>query len=193
MILPRTVFRAATAVAAAVAATAMPASATPAPKALALRAADFPGRAIATRITDLSGVVQVYSAAFNFEVGGREEELTELVFAARSPTGATSQYATYAQTAQDVRGGSPLRLPPYGDEQTANWASYTVPGGARRARGELVVRENRVVWTLTIEDCGTVSPVGCFSDTAPPEITKTQAVAELKRYAPMLKARVGSG
>jgi len=187
----RSSFQAAAAVAAAAAA--MPASATPTPKALALRAADFPGHANASRISDLSGVVNVYSAAFNFEVGGREEEVTELVFAAPSPTGATSQYASYAQAAQDVRGGLSLRLPSYGDEQTANWASYTVAGGAKRARVELVVRRNRVVWTLTVESCGTVSPVGCFSGTLPPELTKAEAVAELTRYASKLEARVGGG
>jgi hypothetical protein len=185
--------RIAAAVTAGLAAGAVAAGATPTPKVLGLRVSDFPAGAKAASIIDVSGQVKAYSAAFNFKARGREEEVTELVVVSRSPTSATSQYASYAQMAQDVHRAAPLRLPGYGDEQSANWASYTAPGGARRARAALVVRTNTVVWSLTVENCSVVSYSDCVFGSTPPPISRSQAVAELKLYAVKLRTRVGAG
>lgn len=175
------------------------------PKALALRASDFPAGVKTSRISDNSGPGgKVYAAAYNVKVAGREEEVIDTVRVippdAKSPTpglvaGPQSTYLGEVGQNTGFRGEKSLALSRFGDEQTANWADYKTSDGAERARAALVVRKGNVVWTLTVENCSSapVTAFGCFFGPTPPKITQGQAVAELRKYARKQKARIGSG
>jgi hypothetical protein len=170
------------------------------PKSLALGIADFPGGAKKSRISDMSGPSgAVFAAAFNFRVGGREEEVTDQVWVvpknAKPPApglraGPESTYGSEVGQISGFTDAKSLNLPRYGEEQTANWADHKGAGGAERARAALVVRKGNVVWTLVVEDCGDLAPFGCFFGPSP-KITQAQAVAELRKYAEKQKAQVG--
>ena len=184
------------------AATALAAAAVPSPRALALRASDFRAGAKTNHLIDNSGPAgRVYGASFSFKVGGREEQVTDQVWYVPNnakppvPGLAAGPHATYGSEAGQIsgfRGERPLRLPRYGDEQTANWADYRNSDGAERARAALVVRKGNVVWTLVVENCGVLSTFGCAFGPTPPRISEAQAVAELRKYAARQKARVGN-
>jgi hypothetical protein len=179
------------------------ASSAPSPKALALRSFDFPAGAKRLVIIDESGPGgKAYAASFNFKVGVREEEVTDQVWYvpnnAKAPVpglaaGPKVTYANEVGTISGFTGEKSLTLPRYGDEQTAKWADYKNSDGAERARAALVVRKGNVIWTLIVEDCGVISTSGCALGPMPPKITQAQAVAELKKYAAMQKARIGNG
>src|SRR5579859_2902540 len=112
------------------AATAALAAASPNPKALALRASDFPAGTKMSGVSHSAGPGgSVYSASFNFKVGGREEEVTDQVWFvpnnAKSPTpglvaGPQSTYESQVGQNAGFNGEKSLSLPRYGDEQTAN-------------------------------------------------------------------------
>jgi hypothetical protein len=80
-------------------------------------------------------------------------------------------------------GSFPFKLRAYGDEQRAEYQPD--PG-----RGVLVVHLRNVVWKLVVEDCGPLSPAGCLGGVTPPKLTRAQALAELKKYAPKQERRV---
>jgi hypothetical protein len=84
------------------------------------------------------------------------------------------------------RGESILKLPSYGDEQFADYLPL-----ATRPHGQLIVRKDKVVWYLTVENCTPLS-ISCYgtSRTEAP-IGKAKAIAELKKYGLKQKARVG--
>ena len=65
-----------------------------------------------------------------------------------------------------------LTLPRYGDEQAAN---FSVLGGS-----QLIVRRGSVVWVLELQTFMTEH-----------ELTKGEAIAEYKRYAPKQQRRIG--
>jgi hypothetical protein len=168
------------------------------PQTLSLRAADFPAGAKATPAPAISGPNgKSYTVTFNFKAGGREEEVTALVWVAPSAGVAKRLYAGYVQQTQGFQGERSLTLPRYGDAQAANWADYKPAGGggAERARSALVVLKGRVFWELTVEDCNGagLSPAGCAFGPTPPKIKEATAVAELKKYAAKQRARVGNG
>jgi hypothetical protein len=173
------------------------------PKTLGLRASDFPAGTKVGGVSSSSGPGgSVYSASFNFKVGGSEEEVTDKVWfvppGAKSPTpglvgGVKATYASEAEQISGFRGEKALSLPRYGDQQTANWADYKNSDGVERARAALVVLKGHVVWTLVVERCGLLAPYGCSFGPTPPKITRAQAVAELEKYAAKLKVRVGGG
>ena len=91
------------------------------------------------------------------------------------------------------KGEQSLALPSFGDEQTADWADYKNSDGAGAGLAALVVRKGRIIWVLTVENCGVLSSYSCaFSAAIPPRITKALAVSELKKYAQKQKTRVGN-
>jgi hypothetical protein len=146
-----------------------------------------------TRIIDYGGASgKVYSASFSFKVGGRDEDVTDLVEVAPNASGANSMYASYVGQNSGFPGEKSLHVPCYGEEQIANWASYKNSDDAPRARAALVVRKGNVIWVLNVENCGVLSPNRCIFGPTPPRISEAQAVAELKRYAAKQKARVGT-
>lgn len=185
------------------AATAVAAGAAPSPKVLALRLSDFPRNARALVVSDDSGPGgSVYAAAFSFKAGGREEVVTDSVWFvpknAKPPVpglvaGPQSTYRSTVGQNSGFRGETALTVPRYGDEQTANWADYRNADGAERARTALVVRKGSVIWALTVEDCGVLAPAACVFGPTPPKISRSQSLAELKRYARKQKARIGNG
>jgi hypothetical protein len=180
--------------------TAVAAGAATSPRSLALRASDFPAGA-KMNSSHSSGIGgSMYTATFNFKVGGREEEVTDTVWYipknAKSPTpglvvGPKVTYTGEVEENTGFHGEKSVSLPRYGDQQTANWANYTNSDGAARARSALVVLKGRVVWVLTVENCGVIAPYGCAYGATPPKISATQALSELKMYALKQKARVG--
>ena len=71
-----------------------------------------------------------------------------------------------------------LKLPRHGDEQVAN---HSVLGGS-----QLIVRKGSVVWVLEFQTY-------MVRDDQTHELTRAEAIAEYKRYAPKQQRRVGSG
>lgn len=89
---------------------------------------------------------------------------------------ARRMFAQYkGDLALDLKLARPIRLPAFGDEQSA--FTQTTPG----ARADLRVRKGAVVWRVEIKWVGTK------------KYTAAQSVAELRTYAAKLKRRVGSG
>lgn len=159
------------------------------PKALVLRVADFPRGATSGQAFTVPGkLASSYSISFNVRNGRREEVVTTEVAVARSPAGAARVYATTVAGNTGLPGHTPVPLPVYGDQQTADF--FASP---QRARGEVIVRRGRIVWHLTVESCGPLAPAGCLGGVTPPKLTKVEAIAELRKYAPRQKARVGRG
>lgn len=158
------------------------------PKLLVLQKADVPSGATRQPLGAVvaGATAKVFTVTFNFRNGAREEEVTNLVASASSAANAETEYRLHVGGETGFKGDTVLRLPAYGDEQYADF-------NPARARGELIVRKGNVVWTLTVENCSTLSPYGCVGGTTPPKMTKAQALSELKRYAPKEKARVGGG
>jgi hypothetical protein len=120
------------------------------------------------------------------------EEITDLVATAPNSRVAQSNYQSYVGQYSGFPHEAALRVPRYGDEESANWASYVNSDGARRARAALVVLKGTVVWALLVENCGVLSPFGCFFGSTPSEITEARAVVELEKFAIKLEHRVGN-
>jgi hypothetical protein len=172
------------------------------PKAIALKPSDFPAGAKVLVISDNSGPGgTVYDVAYDFKVGGREEVVGDKVWYvpknAKPPVpglvaGPESTYKGEVGGVSGFPGEKSLSLPKSGDEQTAEWADYKNSEGAKRTFAALVVRKGNVIWALTVENCGLLSPAGCQgSSQQEAKIPEATAVAELKKYAAKQKARVG--
>jgi hypothetical protein len=171
-------------------ATALAASAAKDPKTLVLQPSDFPAGATRQPLGSVisGGVAKIYTVTFNFRKGSREEEVTSDLAVSTNPRDAATEYKLMVAQNTGLKGDTALHLPAYGDEQYADF--FLSP---MRARGEVIVRKNNVVWNLTIENCGPLAPAGCLGGSTPPKLTVSQALAELKKFAPKQKARVGSG
>jgi hypothetical protein len=166
------------------------------PKTLALRKSDFPPGAVQFPVPDSTvkgPLTSFYSVTFNFRTLSREEEVTGYVGVSSSSGETAAQYRIHVAVNSGLEGTTVLKLPRYGDEQYAAFIQGPKTGGYSRARGELVVRKGKVVWDLTVESCGPFAPYGCTAGRTPPNLTRAQAIAELKKYAAKQKARVGKG
>jgi hypothetical protein len=175
------------------------------PRALALKASDFPARAKMLGIIDNSGPGGAeYAAVYSFKVAGREEEVTDKVWFvpdnAKAPVpalvaGPQSTYQSEVGQISGFHGEKSVSLPHYGDEQTGEFADYKNSDGAARAFGGVVVRTGNVIWVLLVEHCNDtgLAAASCVFGPTPPRITQAAAVSELKKYAAKQKARVGSG
>jgi hypothetical protein len=173
--------------AAALATTALAASAPKDPKTLVLQQSDVPAGAR----PGLSGPIpagkkKAYTVTFNFRIGSREEELTSYAEVWKDAAGAKAGYTTAVAGYSGFGNEKVLQLPASGDEQHSDF-------NPTPARGQLIVRKNRVVWRLTIQSCGPLAPAGCLFGRTPPKMTQAQALSELAKYAPRQKARVGNG
>jgi hypothetical protein len=173
----------------AAAATALAADSAKNPRTLVLQPSDVPAGATRQPLGKVTsaGIVKVFTVTFNFRKGSREEEVTSDVAVAGTPADAATEYRLWVAAYTGFEGDRVIHLPSYGDEQSADYLA-----NPERARGQLIVRKNNVVWDLTVENCGTLAPYGC-AGTTPPKMTMAQALAELKKYAAKLKARVGGG
>jgi hypothetical protein len=162
------------------------------PKAVVLQGSDLPAGAVRQPYGAVvnGGTARIFSVTFNFKNGANEEEVTSFAAVAKDKEAAESTYRLQVAGNTGLPGDTIVKLPSYGDEQTADFFSK---GSAARARGEVIVRRNNVVWSVTVENCGPYSPYGCSGGKTPPNITTAQALAELKKLAPRQKARVGSG
>ena len=127
--------------------------------------------------------------AFDLRNGSREEAVTSdaRVFANRGDAMSDFTLKVFGAT-HYLKGAKELRLPVYGDEQHADFFANVA-----NARGEVIVRKNNVVWTVTVQNCGASTAYACIHGPDAPQITKAQSLAELKKYPPKQKARVGSG
>jgi hypothetical protein len=158
------------------------------PAKLVLRASDFPAGAVAgpTAPSIVAGRGKEASGTFNFRVGSREEEVTSDVVVWKSVGEARTAYRITLGGYTGTPGATTLKLPAFGDEQAADFAP-------KPARGQLIVRKGSVVWRLTVQDCGELAPAGCVLGRTPPKLTRTQALAELEKYARVQEARIGRG
>jgi hypothetical protein len=164
------------------------------PKTLALRKADFPNGAVEFPVpnrTVRGPLTSFYSVTFNFKRGGGEEEVTGYVSVGANASAAAGDYRMHVALNSGLPGTTVLKLPAHGDQQYAAWIKGPKRGGYSRDRAELVVRKGLVTWDLTVESCGPWAPYGCAGGTTPPNLTKAQAVAELRKYAAKQKTRVG--
>jgi len=175
--------------AAALAAAGASAASAPNPKALVLQKADLPVGAVKGPSYTASPSTfgnREYWVTYNVRAAGREEVLTSEAAASAAAGRATAGYRVMLATETGLPGASALKLPSYGREQRAEYQPD--PG-----LGVLVVHQGNVVWRLAVQDCGPQSPAGCLGGVTPPKLTRSQAVAELEKYARKQKARVGKG
>jgi hypothetical protein len=165
---------AAAVVAAALATMALAAGALKDPKPLVLQKSDFPaGARIKSKIGPTPGPYGTgYNVTFSYRTGSKPNELLSSVSVWKNRSLAI---AGFRELKSEVGKAVPrIRLPKYGDEQIATFHALD--------SGRLIVRKNTVVWVLELR-----SIVGSR------QLTKAEAVAELKRYGPKQKKRVGNG
>lgn len=107
--------------------------------------------------------------------------------------GPESTYTSEAGQISGFAGEKALKVPKYGDEQTAEFADYKNSDGAERAFAGLVVRKGDFIWALEVENCGDteLAAAGCAFGPSPPRITMATALVELKKYAAKQKERLG--
>lgn len=156
------------------------------PKTLVLQKADFPAGTVkgpsATAAPSTFGDRE-FTVYYNVRAGKREKVVTSDVAVSGAGRRAAAGYRIMLAAYTGLPKSSPLKLPPYGDEQRAEYQPD--PG-----RGVLVVHRKNVVWKLVVEDCGPLSPAGCLGGVTPPKLTRAQALAELKKYAPKQERRL---
>lgn len=197
----RTILAAAVAIIAA-AATGASAAALSDPKLVALQSSDFPAGTHAGASYGIPGSdVRSYTATFEINPGDmrQEEDVGIQLWIAKDVASAKQIYqqtlATYTGKGPQIgpfknsfKGESVLRLPSYGDEEYADYLPIPT-----RPHGQLIVRKDKTVWYLTIENC-TPLATSCYgtSRTEPP-IGKAKALAELKKYGLRQKARIAGG
>jgi hypothetical protein len=160
------------------------------PKKLALRASDFPAKAERTHqqasgSASLPGGLRgaAYAATYTFPSGPKREIVFQLVVVAKSESHARAVYAAAVKEAKEMNQPlqhSALRLPAYGDQQSATLLGDVA---AEETQTQMWVRRKSVVWQLMIFTDPTEKDSG---------FSKTQALAELAKYAGKLKARVGN-
>jgi len=143
------------------------------PSRLALRKTDFPGGAtISNRYVSGSPDARSYSVEFKYRTAGKPQELSHVVSVVKNRSLATTTFRLARNEIATL--AKRVQLPAYGDEQVATFHVYD---GAR-----LIVRKNLVVWFLEWQ-----TVIGGR------EMTRAEAVAEMKRYGAILKRRIGSG
>ena len=150
---------------------------------LALQPSDLP--ASAKRMSEKEsrsaplpgGAGRVYTTTFQFQAGRRTKAVGTIVIAAPSAAVARRVFAAaHADARQNA--AMPLSLPALGDEQFA--ALYGRPA-ADEASAAVWVRKSTVVWQIQVSSVK--SPFG---------FSKTEARAELTRFALKQKQRVGT-
>jgi hypothetical protein len=138
-----------------------------------LRKGDFPAGA---KVSASFGEATAAGGTWNYRRGGKPFEISST--AGVFPTVAVAR-AGFKEVTSDV---GPLvariRLPRYGDEQ---FATFHVAGGS-----QLIVRKGRVLWMLELQTFLTRGGVSH-------ELTKAEAIAEYRRFAPTVQRRVGNG
>jgi hypothetical protein len=142
-------------------------------KALALQKSDFPPSTLAR---NAGGTVSAggsgYGVTYLYRTAGKPNELSVSVAVFGSRAVARQMYA---ESKSEVGSATArLKLPRYGDEQVADFSPL---GGSR-----LIVRTGSVVWVLELQTI-----VGSR------ELTKAEALAEYRRYAPKQKRRIEAG
>ncbi len=156
------------------------------PKALVVQKADLPAGFVkgpSSAVSPSTFGDREFTVYYNFRAGKREEVLTSDVAVSGAGKRAAAGYKIMLAAYTGFPGVSALKLPAYGDEQRAEYQPD--PG-----RGVLVVHKGNVVWRLVVEDCGPQSPAGCLGSVTPPKLTRAQALAELRKYAPKQKRRL---
>jgi hypothetical protein len=141
------------------------------PRTLVLQKSDFPGSARQTmKQADKSAQQSSYLVTYRFK--GSTQMLDVMSWAiVMSPRFAA---AAFRQQRADLAGERKVALPRYGDEQIAVLARED-------NEGQLWVRDGATVWGMSVNTAG----VGNWG-----LITKSEAVAQLKRYAVKQMRRV---
>lgn len=143
-------------------------------KTLVLQKADFPRATVAK---DGGGSATAsgsgYGVTYLYETAGKPNELSASVAVFKSRSLAVQMF----RESRDELGSAvpKLKLPRYGDEQVAD---FSVLGGSR-----LIVRTGSIVWVLELQTF--LTRAGRTH-----ELTKKEAVAEYRRYAPKQQRRI---
>ena len=152
-----------------VAATAFGAASPPDARRLVLQKADMQAGSL---LTLSSGDRREAAVTFAFGPAARRIELSS---SARVADNAAQARAVFRGLRSELgRLSRPTALPRYGDEQ---YAGFRTTAGAR-----LVVRKNRVVWTILLR-----------TGVGDRELTRAEAAALLRRYGPKQQKRVRAG
>jgi hypothetical protein len=139
-------------------------------KAMVLQKSDLPAGA---RLVDKFGEDprDVYQVIWQYTSGGKQFALDSGA-AILSPRLTTTLFREWRRSS-GLQRYSKITLPKYGDEQVAVFAR-------ENNEAELFVRKGRVLWILAVSRTGAA-------------LTKAEAIAQLKLYAPKQMKRVGSG
>jgi hypothetical protein len=142
-------------------------------KTLALQKADFPRGTVARNPSaTVSAAGSGYGVTYRYRTAGKPNELSVSVAVFKSRAVAAQ---LFRESKAELGSATPrLQLPRYGDEQVAG---FHVLGGS-----QLIVRTGSVVWVLELQTI-----VGSR------ELTKAEALAEYRRYAPKQKRRIEAG
>jgi len=116
-------------------------------------------------------------ASYAYRTGSRPNEIASSVAVLSSVARAKALFRESKSDALSFPGQQRIKLPPYGDEQFADF------GGAG---SQLIVRKNRTVWALILQT--SLTRGGQTHD-----LTKAEATAEYKTYAPKQQRRVRNG
>jgi hypothetical protein len=141
-------------------------------KKLVLQQKDFPaGAKLTVKHGQSTAAVSGYYVTYRYKTGSKPRELSSFVSVFKSRSMAVAGYRELKSNASTA--ASKIVLPKYGDEQVATFQGLD--------GGELIVRKGNTFWLLKAEYL------------LEPGLTKAEAIAELKRYAPKQMRRVGSG
>jgi hypothetical protein len=164
-------------IAAVFATTAIAAGAPNKAKTLVLQKSDFPPGTVARDGQgSASSAGSGYGITFNYRTAGNPNELSASVVVLKARSLAVQTFRDYRSDMSSIV--PKLTLPRYGDEQVAN---FSFIGGS-----QLIVRKGSVVWVLELQ---TFLTRGGQTH----ELTKAEAIAEYKRYAPKQQRRIGNG
>jgi hypothetical protein len=146
-------------------------------KTLVLQKSDFPANATAkTTGGSTNAYGSGYGVTFQYRTGSKPNELSNSVAVWKSRSLAVQMFR---EARSEMGPAIPrLKLSRYGDEQVAG---FHVLGGS-----QLIVRTGSTVWVLELQ---TIVTRGGQTH----ELTKAEAIAEYKRYAPKQQRRVGNG
>ena len=145
-----------------------------APPPIVLQKSDF---ALAAKARLLQGEAAGKGGFANYAyvTRGRPNELASSVAVLRSTAQAKALFAEFKRDALSFPKQQRLTLPPYGHEQVATFG---------RAGSQLIVRTRHIVWMLDLQ---TFLTRGGRTH----ELTKAEAIAEYRTYAPKQQVRVG--